>query len=90
MAPLKRIAGFTHLNSESQKRLQLDPAPLPEDKTITMYYERTKAMMPNDREKLHVSIPFEDELYEFEVFYQDVHSSSKYAYTILVDEIRDS
>ncbi|KAL8856716.1 MAG: hypothetical protein Q9178_006673 [Gyalolechia marmorata] len=42
--------------------LRLDPAPVIRDSTITIYHERTQALMPEDRGKLHVHIPFEGEL----------------------------
>lgn len=44
------------------KKLRLDPAATKEDLTITMYHERTQALMPDDREQIHVHIPFEDEI----------------------------
>ncbi|KAL8653489.1 MAG: hypothetical protein Q9210_002066 [Variospora velana] len=62
MSPLKRKCHFRRLSSESLKKLRLDPAPVIGDSTITIYHERTQALMPEDRGKLHVDIPFEWEL----------------------------
>ncbi|KAL8965241.1 MAG: hypothetical protein Q9197_006608 [Variospora fuerteventurae] len=62
MSPLKRKCHFKRLSSESLKKLRLDPAPELGDSTITIYHERTEAMMPEDRAKLHVLVPFEGEL----------------------------
>ena len=73
MAPLKRKAHFNHLSSDSRKKLRLDPAPVSGDSTITIYHERTQALMSDDRDKLHIGLPFEAELYEFKVFDEQNH-----------------
>lgn len=62
MSPLKRKAHFSRLNSESLKRFRLDPAPRTEDSTITEYHQLVRLSLPEERDKLHVSIPFEEEL----------------------------
>ncbi|KAI4166709.1 MAG: hypothetical protein LQ343_007815 [Gyalolechia ehrenbergii] len=62
MSPLKRTCPFRRLSSESLKKLRLEPAPVIGDSPITIYHERTQALMPEDRGKLHVHIPFEGEL----------------------------
>ena len=62
MSPLKRKAHFRRLSSESLKRFRLDPASMVEDSTITIYHERTQALMPEDRDRIHVHIPFEDRM----------------------------
>ena len=46
------------LSSESLKKFRLDPAPVIEDSTITIYHERTQALMPEDQDKIHAHIPF--------------------------------
>ena len=62
MSPLKRKAHFSRLSSESLKKIRLDPAPEKEDSTITEYHERIQLLLPQDRDKLHIHIPFEKEL----------------------------
>ena len=62
MSPLKRKAHLSRLSAESLKRIRLDPAPCAEDTTIGVYHERIQLLIPEDREKLHVCIPFEREL----------------------------
>ena len=62
MSPLKRKAYFRRLSTESMKKFRLDTAPESGDLTIALYHERTQAQMPEDREKLHVQIPFDIEL----------------------------
>ena len=84
MAPLKRKARFTHLNAGYRKKLRLDPAPVLGDSTITIYHERTQALMPDDRDKIHVCMPFEEELDEFKVFYQDGHKFLQGILTFIV------
>lgn len=81
MSPLKRKAHFSRLSSESLKKFRLDPAPVLGDSTITIYHERTQALMPEDRDKIHVQIPFESELEhvrELQVFHQDINNLLKY------------
>jgi len=55
------------------KRLQLDPSAVKEDLTITMYSERTRALMLDDCEQLHVDIPFADEIERIENKLQVFH-----------------
>jgi len=62
ISPLKRKAHFRHLSTGMAKRLRLDPSAMKEDLTITMYHERTQALMPDDREQIHIHIPFADEI----------------------------
>jgi len=59
---LKRKAHLKRLSTGMAKRLRLDPSAVQEDLTITMYYERTQALIPDDRKQLHVHIPFADEI----------------------------
>ena len=72
--PLKRKAHFKRLSTGMAKRLRLDPSAVQEDLTITMYYERTQALIPDDRKQIHVHIPFEDEIEriqdKLQVFYK--------------------
>ncbi len=44
------------------KRIRLGPAPRAEDSTIIKYHERVRFLLPKDRDKLHICIPFEKEL----------------------------
>ena len=62
MSPLKRKAHFRRLSSESMKKFRLDLTPEPTDSTMAVYLERTQALMPKDREKLHIQIPFDQDL----------------------------
>lgn len=66
-------AGFRRLSTGMAKRLQLDPSATKEDLTMTMYCERTHALMPEDREQIHVHIPFGEEIeriqHRMQVFY---------------------
>lgn len=62
MSPLKRKARFKRLNKDMTKKFRLDPSIEDGDFTIAVYYARTQALLPNDREKLHVHIPFEAEI----------------------------
>lgn len=81
MSPLERKCHFRRLSSKTLKKLRLDPGPITDDSTITIYHERTQALMPEDREKIHVHIPFEGELeqiQELQVFYQDIYNLLKY------------
>lgn len=55
------------------KRLRLDPSADTEDLTIEMYHERTQALLPDDREQIHVLIPFEDEIERFQSRLQVSH-----------------
>ena len=50
------------MTDENLEKAHFDPAPLPSDLTIEKYYERIRAQLPQDREQLHFSIPFEDQL----------------------------
>ena len=62
ISPLKRKAHLKRLSTGMAKRLRLDPSAVQEDLTITMYYERTQALIPDDRKQIHVHIPFADEI----------------------------
>ena len=62
ISPLKRKAHLKRLSTGMAKRLRLDPSAVQEDLTITMYYERTQALIPDDRKQLHVHIPFAEEI----------------------------
>ena len=88
MSRLKRKALFRRLSSESLKKLRLDPAPAIEDSTITIYHERTQALMPEDRDKVHIHIPFEEELEQIRelqvLFRQDFYSSQGILILVLV------
>lgn len=87
ISPLKRKAGFRRLSTGIAKRLQLDPSAIKEDLTMTMYCERTQALMPEDREQIHVHIPFGEEIeriqHRMQVFYT-------YTYKILILISRDA
>ena len=62
------------------KRLRLDPSAVQEDLTITMYYERIQALIPDDRKQIYVHIPFGDEIEriqnELQVFHKYIVISS--------------
>jgi hypothetical protein len=62
ISPLKRKAHFRQISSGTAKKLRLDPIAHKDDLTITMYHERTKALMPEDRQQIHIHIPFQDEI----------------------------
>lgn len=86
MSPLKRKAHFRRLSSEALKKFRLDPEPVIEDSTITIYHERTQALMPEDRDKIHVHIPLEEELKQIQklqVFYQDIYNFRRILILIL-------
>ncbi len=81
ISPLKRKAHFRRLSTGMAKRLRLDSSAVKEDLTITMYHERTQALMPDDREQIHVLIPFEDEIERIQnrlqVFHRYIAVSSR-------------
>lgn len=62
MSQLKRKAHFKRLNKDMTKRFRLDPSIEDGNITIADYHTRTQALLPNDRAKLHVHIPFEAEI----------------------------
>ena len=62
MSQLKRKAHFTRLSSESLKKFRPEPAPQTEDSMIMKDHERVQLLLPDDRDKLHVCIPFENEI----------------------------
>lgn len=81
MSPLKRKAHIARLSSETLKKLRLDPAPVIDDLTIAIYHERTQALMPEDRDKIHIHVPFEGELEQIrdlQVFHQDTYHLLKH------------
>ena len=45
---------------EEQISLSLDPVPTPNDHSILAYHKRVSEMLPNDREKLAVTMPAND------------------------------
>jgi hypothetical protein len=81
MSPLKRKALFRRLSSESMKKIRLDPTPEPADSTIAVYHERTQALMPKDRDKLHIQMPFDQDLLhirDLQVIYENRYILPKY------------
>lgn len=81
ISPLKRKAHLRRLSTGMAKKLRLDPSAATEDLTMEMYHERTKALLPDDREQVHVLIPFEDEFERFrhrlQVFHRYIAVSSR-------------
>jgi len=73
ISPLKRKAQIRRLSTGTAKRLRLDPSAVKEDLTMTMYCERTQALMPDDREQIHVHIPFADEIERIHNRFQVFH-----------------
>ena len=59
---LKRKRWFGLLSTEGLKEAHFDPTPLPTDHTIDKYHKRIRTQLPEDRQKLHFSIPFEGQL----------------------------
>lgn len=58
-----------------------DPAPVIGDLTITIFHERTQALMPENRGNIHIHIPFEgdlEQIRELQVFHQDIYNLLKY------------
>ena len=80
ISPLKRKAHLKRLSTGMAKRLRLDPLAVQEDLTITMYYKRTQALIPDDRKQIHVQIPFADEIEpiqnKLQLFYKYIVVSS--------------
>lgn len=69
----KEKAHFRRLSTGLAKRLRLDPSAVKEDLAITMYYEHTQALMPDDCEQILVCIPFEDEIERIHDRFQVLH-----------------
>ena len=80
MSPLKRKAHIRRLSTGMAKRLRLNPSAVQEDLTITMYYKRIQALIPDDRKQIYIHIPFGDEIErihnELQVFYKYIVVSS--------------
>ena len=74
-SPLKRKAHLRRLSTGMAKKLRLDPSAIEEDLTITMYHERTQALIPDDRKQIHVHIPFADEIERIQNKLQVFHKS---------------
>ena len=62
MRGFKRKRWFGLLPAEALKAAHFDPKPLDSDLTISEYHKRISTQLPQDREKLHFSIPFESQL----------------------------
>ena len=58
ISPIKRKAGLKNITQAQAKRLQLDP-PARDNETIGEYQERVLRILPDDRTKLHVTLPWD-------------------------------
>jgi hypothetical protein len=56
---IKRKARLPSITEAKAKKYRFDPSIIPEDNTIDQYYNRINEVLPGDRPKLRVMIPFE-------------------------------
>jgi hypothetical protein len=59
ISSLKRKTRFPSITTAHAKRFRLDPSLIPEDVSIDHYYNRINEVLPGDRPKIQVMIPFE-------------------------------
>ena len=58
ISPIKRKAGLKNITQAQAKRLRLDP-PAQDSETIDEYQERVLQILPDDRTKFHVTLPWD-------------------------------
>ena len=56
------------------KKLKIDSSIQERDTTMTVYQERVESLLPNDRQNLHISIPFETELERMQKRFDDLNN----------------
>jgi hypothetical protein len=59
ISSVKRKTSFPSITTGYVKRFRLDPSLVPEDTSISRYHDRVSKLLPGDRLKLQVMIPFE-------------------------------
>src|SRR5271156_3049167 len=56
---IKRKTRFPSITEAKAKKFRFDPSIIPEDNTIDQYYGRINEVLPGDRPKIKVTVPFE-------------------------------
>jgi hypothetical protein len=57
LSPIRK-RGLTGFKEHDMKRLHLDPSPISDDRTILEYHSRVMDLVPNDRTKINIRMPF--------------------------------
>ena len=71
-SPLKRKLYLKEITPGLTKKLRFDPVPISEDSSFTQYQERLANILPEDRTKFKVLIPFDKELQEIRALKEKV------------------
>jgi hypothetical protein len=57
LSPIRK-RGLSGFKEHDMKRLRLDPSPTSDDRTILEYHSRVMELVPNDRTKINIRMPF--------------------------------
>lgn len=62
LSPIKRKTSLPSITAGQAKKLRLDPAATKDDSTIEIYHRRTQELLPGERDKICVRVPFDQAL----------------------------